>query len=66
MLTKSDVIEFFGSASALASKLGITKQAVSLWGEAIPEGRAWQIESITRGKLKASQMKIKKWGKPAA
>lgn len=53
-MRKTDVVEHFGSQRALAAALGITEQAVSLWDDEkpIPEGRAYQIESITHGKLK--------------
>lgn len=50
------IIQHFGSKTGLAEALGISKQAVSGWGEAIPEGRAWQIEAITKGRFKAQQI----------
>jgi len=53
-MTKADVIKFFGSQSAVAKALGVSKQAVGSWGEQIPEGRAYQIQVITGGKLKVS------------
>lgn len=48
-----DAIAFFGSATKLAEALGITKQAVSKWGERVPEPRDYQIEVISRGAVKA-------------
>ncbi len=51
-MKKSDVIKHFGSKSAVARALGITPQAVSLWSERVPELRAYQIESLTGGRLK--------------
>lgn len=51
-MRKVDAVEHFGSQRALAAALGITEQAVSLWSELVPEGRAYQLESITDGELK--------------
>lgn len=45
-MLKEEAIDLFGSASALAEVLGISRQAVNMWGETIPEMRAWQIRSI--------------------
>jgi transcriptional repressor of cell division inhibition gene dicB len=53
MKTK-DAIRHFGSASALARALGIWKTAVSQWGDTVPQRRAFEIERLTKGKLKAS------------
>jgi transcriptional repressor of cell division inhibition gene dicB len=45
----------FGSKAKLAKALGISKQAVSTWsGPLVPEGRAYQIESITRRALRVN------------
>ena len=52
-MKKSDVLEFFGSASKAACALGISIAAISQWGDEVPELRAFQIEKITKGKLKA-------------
>ena len=46
-------VEYFGSKVALARALGIHKAAVSQWGENVPKGRAYQIEVLTGGALKA-------------
>lgn len=45
-------VDHFGSKTALAKALGITKSAVSFWGEVVPEGRAYQIESVTKRVLR--------------
>jgi DNA-binding transcriptional regulator YdaS (Cro superfamily) len=50
---KSDVLSYFGGVDKTAKALGITHVAVSRWGETIPQGRAYQIEVLTGGKLKA-------------
>lgn len=49
------VIEHFGTKAAVARALGVSMAAVSQWGEMVPVGRAYQIEVITGGKLKASK-----------
>ncbi len=53
-MNKKIVIEHFGSITATAKALGISHVAVSKWDETIPQGRAYQIEVLTGGKLKAS------------
>ncbi len=52
-MKKQDAISYFGTAIALAKKLGISKQSVSKWGEDIPQRRAFEIERLTDGALKA-------------
>ena len=32
-----------GTSIALAAKLGVSRQAVGLWGNKIPQGRRWQL-----------------------
>lgn len=54
-MKKSEVISYFGSVSKTAEALGINKAAVSVWKEQIPQGRAYQIEVLTDGALKASR-----------
>lgn len=51
-MRKAQAVKYYGSQRALAAALGITEQAVSLWGDLIPEGRAYQLESITGRKLR--------------
>lgn len=57
MKTKS-AVEYFGTKTAIADALGIKKSAVSQWGQTVPQGRAYQIEVLTGGKLKAEQPHI--------
>ncbi|VXA79761.1 MULTISPECIES: Cro/CI family transcriptional regulator [Aeromonas] len=54
-MKKEDAISYFGSAAELARNLNISEPAVSRWGDTIPKGRAYQIEVLTGGKLKADQ-----------
>lgn len=52
MKTES-AVKHFGSKAAIADAIGIKRSAVSQWDETIPKGRAYQIEVLTGGKLKA-------------
>ncbi len=52
-MKKADVIEFFGGVTETAKALKIKSQAVSQWPDEVPELRAYQIEAITKGALKA-------------
>lgn len=52
-MKKADAINYFGSAAELARKLNISEAAVSQWGDTTPQGRAYQIEVLTGGALKA-------------
>ncbi|HDI1213472.1 TPA: Cro/Cl family transcriptional regulator [Aeromonas hydrophila] len=52
-MQKSAVLEHFGTVTATAKALGISHVAVSKWSETIPQGRAYQIEVLTGGQLKA-------------
>lgn len=57
-MKKDDVILYFGSAAEVARVLSargwrITPQGVSDWEDEVPKGRAYQIECLTNGDLKA-------------
>lgn len=52
-MKKTDVLHHFGGVTKTADALGINKATVSCWGATIPQGRAYQIEVLTGGKLKA-------------
>ena len=56
-MKKLDVIAYFGGVTKTAKALGISKSAVSLWGEDIPYGRACQVQLLTKGKLKTEQVR---------
>lgn len=58
-MTREEVLKHFKTVANLASELGITPQAVYDWGDRVPEGRQWQIQAITKGKLKAGTNKRK-------
>jgi len=54
-MKKQDAIEHFGDAVKLAKALGISKQAVYKWPDVVPEGRQYQLEIVTQGKLQAER-----------
>ncbi|KAJ8740022.1 helix-turn-helix domain-containing protein [Aeromonas veronii] len=54
-MKKADVLEHFGGGSKVARALGISAATVSCWGEVIPKGRAYEIEVLTGGALKAGE-----------
>ncbi|MCX7132053.1 Cro/CI family transcriptional regulator [Aeromonas sp.] len=54
-MQKNDVLAHFGSITAIAKAIGVSHAAVCKWDETIPKGRAYQIEVLTGGKLKAAQ-----------
>ncbi|MDH1341883.1 Cro/CI family transcriptional regulator [Ectopseudomonas oleovorans] len=56
MKTKS-AADFFGSKKKLAEALGISPSAVTMWGDDVPELRQYQIERLTRGKVKRGAAK---------
>lgn len=51
-----DAINHFGSQVALKRALNLkARQTIHSWGEYPPEGRQYQIEVLTAGKLKAER-----------
>lgn len=50
----NDAAAFFGSKKKLAEALLINPSAVTQWGDYVPESRQYQIQVLTKGKLKAS------------
>jgi DNA-binding transcriptional regulator YdaS (Cro superfamily) len=49
-MRKTDVLEYFSNnGAAVARAIGITKSAVSQWGEVIPEAMAYRLERYTEG-----------------
>jgi DNA-binding transcriptional regulator YdaS (Cro superfamily) len=45
-MDKQQAIQKAGSQVALARLLGITRQAISLWGPRIPQARVWQLKAL--------------------
>lgn len=50
------VVDHFGGVDSLAKALGITRQAIYMWAGTVPEGRAYQIETITNRKFTAVKL----------
>ena len=48
-MDKKQAIRYAGSATALAALLGVTKQAVSGWGDKLPELRGYQLRQLRPG-----------------
>jgi hypothetical protein len=55
-MTKNEAIKYFGSSVALARALGITRGAVTNWGDRIPIVRQYQIQVLTDGSLLADEL----------
>lgn len=53
-MTTQEAVNFYGTKAEIAKALGIDKAAISQWGEFPPLGRQYEIQSLTKGKLKAS------------
>ena len=43
-----DAVSAFGNANKLAKALGISRQAITKWGENVPEVRKYHIEAVAR------------------
>lgn len=54
-MKKTDVIEYFGGASATARALRISRQALYKWPEELTERIAFRVELATNGKLKTQE-----------
>lgn len=52
-MKKADAVKYFKNASRLARALGISRVAVSKWGKEVPPLRAFELERLTNGELKA-------------
>ncbi len=52
-MKKQDVISYFGSQEKTALALGVKQASVSRWKDEIPPLRAFELERITDGALKA-------------
>jgi len=45
-MTKDEAVRLLGSKSNVARALGISRQAVSAWGDEVPALRVYQIKEI--------------------
>ncbi|PKG79859.1 Cro/Cl family transcriptional regulator [Shewanella sp. Actino-trap-3] len=57
-MKKQIAVDHFKGKSKLAKALGISPASVSQWPDDVPELRAYQIERLTNGKLKADVPRI--------
>lgn len=58
-MTTDEAIEWAGGTqAALAAALGIKQPSVAKWGEYPPEGRQYQIELLSGGRLKAERAAV--------
>ena len=55
LMWKKDAVLHFGSQRAVAEALRVTEQAISAWPEIIPEGKAYKLQVLTKGKLKVDE-----------
>lgn len=48
-----DALKHFGGVRQVATALGISPAAVYQWGVRVPKSRAFELEVLTQGALKA-------------
>lgn len=62
MHSVESVIKHFGGVTKLARALGCASQAISQWKrlQTIPEGRAYQIQVLSKGRFKTSELPVRK------
>ena len=53
-MTTEEAVKFFGSKAGIARALGCQPSTVTMWGDEPPRSRQWQIQVLTKGKLKVS------------
>ena len=59
MVTFEQIVDHFGGThQSLADALGISREAVTMWGGRIPESRAYQIQVISGGRFQAKDLPI--------
>ncbi len=56
-MTPNDVVQHFGTQVKAAQALGIKQSSIAGWikNGAVPEGRQYQIQLLTGGKLQADR-----------
>lgn len=56
MKTLKDVEDYFGGVPALAKALNIKPQSIYQWSGVVPRARAFELEHITNGEIKANEL----------
>lgn len=51
-MRKQEVLDYFGGPAATGKFLKISHVAVVNWPDPIPKGRAYELQTLTEGKLK--------------
>ncbi|MBS0878559.1 MULTISPECIES: Cro/CI family transcriptional regulator [unclassified Tatumella] len=54
-MKKSELISYFGTTTAAAKALGVSKSTVSLWKKVVPWQYALLAEKVTNGGIKCSE-----------
>lgn len=54
-MTTQEVIDYYGSKAAISRALACTPAAVTMWGDEPPRSRQFQLQVLTKGKLKATK-----------
>lgn len=65
-MLKADVVKHYKTATKAAEALGISKAAVSRWGNVVPLIRAYKYQELTRKKLKVDSSLYDNNGTPIA
>ncbi len=51
-MTMKEVLEHFKTQAKVAEALGISQASVSQWGDNVPRLRQFELQLLTKGKLK--------------
>lgn len=62
MVDFEKIVEHFGSQAKMGRRLGVSRQAITIWKthNSVPPGSAVEIERLTKGKFKAVDLVSKK------
>lgn len=50
-MQKSEAVEFFGGVKRLAGELGITRQAIYMWPDEVPDLYQYKLHHLSGGAL---------------
>jgi hypothetical protein len=60
-MTFSDLVEHFGTVQRAAMALGYSRQSIYDWRSGVPEKRQLEIQSKTKGALRADRSIVTKY-----